>query len=348
MNSKYKIIVTTELHEGFELRDVYKKFASVCKIDEEKAYELLSNNKPIVISKNSSLENAKIYHKKLNLLGLKVKVKKIVPGNSNVNDRSKVNDAPNNPSNPKKSTDFNAASRNKIIDDMELASRFTRLIAVLIDGAISSLITVSIMQFFGGVKKYTPGPDYAWGNHIAIVVTGFLIFLIINGKFLKDNGQTIGKKLLGIRIADLDGDVPDFLKSLIPRYTFTTAIAYFPGVMGLLSLIDNLVIFREDKRCIHDFVAKTQVVKNEYQNETELRQSALIILKEHWIVGSEDNIGKFESLVPYVVKLARKNNNSELSKHLCNSSKRMFGIEPDLENCNLVAAKIIEVVKARS
>ena len=65
---------------------------------------------------------------------------------------------------------------------------------------------------------------------------------------------------MAIRIVDLEGRVPS-----IPRLVVRCATAMYVGVIPflgrLLSLIDLLLIFRDDKRCGHDLLAGTRVVK---------------------------------------------------------------------------------------
>jgi uncharacterized RDD family membrane protein YckC len=96
---------------------------------------------------------------------------------------------------------------------------------------------------------------------IAAGVLGFVGFLLIHGYLLKKHGQTVGKYLWGIRIADLNGNVPDIAKMLLLRYLPISLAALIPLTGGLLPLVDVLFIFRGDRRCIHDLLAGTKVVK---------------------------------------------------------------------------------------
>ena len=90
---------------------------------------------------------------------------------------------------------------------------------------------------------------------------GFAVFLLVNGYFLKRDGQTVGKKLLGIKITTLTGAVPDFWPMVAKRYLVFWVITYLPFVGNLIALVDALFIFRDDKRCLHDHLAGT-VVRN--------------------------------------------------------------------------------------
>ena len=74
---------------------------------------------------------------------------------------------------------------------------------------------------------------------------------------LSKDGQTLGKKVLRIRIVKINtGLNGGFVANVLLRVIFN-------GVLGLIpfySLVDVLFIFRSDRRCIHDFIAGTQVV----------------------------------------------------------------------------------------
>jgi uncharacterized RDD family membrane protein YckC len=87
------------------------------------------------------------------------------------------------------------------------------------------------------------------------------VFVLINGKLLTSNGQTVGKKLMGIKIATLSGGVLPLKDVLLRRYLPPIAVGIIPIVGAIACLADVLCIFREDRRCIHDLIAGTRVVK---------------------------------------------------------------------------------------
>ena len=99
-------------------------------------------------------------------------------------------------------------------------------------------------------------------ENFLIALAGIGVFLLVNYHYLKTNGQTVGKKLLGIRIVDLDGNPPSMTRHLLPRYAVYFGIGYVPFVGGIFSIVNILFIFRKDKRCLHDLAAKTMVVDN--------------------------------------------------------------------------------------
>lgn len=141
-----------------------------------------------------------------------------------------------------------------------LASRWARLGAALIDSLIIAVVTLPVMYLTGGfeglLEGRQPGTLYLFG----IAFLGMIVYFAINYRFLIANGQTIGKKVLDIRIVDLNGNVPSFQWTLIVRYVVTAFPPQIPLVGQLLGLIDALFIFSKEKRCVHDLIAKTRVV----------------------------------------------------------------------------------------
>jgi hypothetical protein len=66
---------------------------------------------------------------------------------------------------------------------------------------------------------------------------------------------------VGIRIARLDNTVPNLGRVVLLRYAPMSVASLVPGVGGLLNLIDVLMIFGSERRCLHDRIAATKVVR---------------------------------------------------------------------------------------
>lgn len=143
---------------------------------------------------------------------------------------------------------------------LELASRWGRLFAAIIDSIIMMCVTLPLMFFTGGFDGIMQGVQPGFIQSAAIGIVGWIAFALINGKFLLSTGQTIGKKALEIKIVDLDGNVPA-MNTLVTRYAVYFVPGIIPFIGGLFSLVNVLFIFGEEKRCIHDLAAKTKVVK---------------------------------------------------------------------------------------
>ncbi len=142
----------------------------------------------------------------------------------------------------------------------ELAARSARFAASLVDGIIGLLYGIPIIYGLGIWTYMSAGQAPPIGLTVAAGVLGFLVFMLVHGYFLKASGQTLGKKLAGIRIADLDGRLPDFGKVVLLRYLPISVVSQVPVVGTFLPMVDVLFIFRGDRRCVHDLLAGTKVV----------------------------------------------------------------------------------------
>ncbi len=141
----------------------------------------------------------------------------------------------------------------------QLADRSTRLASAILDGIIGWVIAVPVFYLLGLWSYVSKGQNPPVGLLIASVVIGFAGFLLIHGYLLKTKGQTVGKYLTGIRITDLDGNLPDFGKLVLLRYLPVQLVTLVPLVGAYVPLLDVLFIFRGDRRCLHDLIAGTRV-----------------------------------------------------------------------------------------
>jgi len=151
----------------------------------------------------------------------------------------------------------------------ELAGRFTRFVSALIDGVILMMILLPV-QYATGFMARASAQVAGIGESFAMSLLGIGVMLALNGYLLFKRGQTIGKVLTKIQIVDFQsGLLLPFMKVYVYRYLWTLPIAIvvilIPGVMddmlfNLLILIDALLIFGADRRCLHDLIAGSKVV----------------------------------------------------------------------------------------
>ncbi len=87
-----------------------------------------------------------------------------------------------------------------------------------------------------------------------------LLLMTVNFVMLGVRGQTVGKLLIGIHIVRAaDGSRAGFLKAVVLREVVFFVIGSIQYVGPVLSFGNVLMIFREDRRCLHDLVAETVV-----------------------------------------------------------------------------------------
>tara|TARA_Y100001956_G_scaffold80298_1_gene95219 strand:- start:5034 stop:5513 length:480 start_codon:yes stop_codon:yes gene_type:complete len=145
----------------------------------------------------------------------------------------------------------------------QLAGRGARLVASLIDSLILAIFILPLMYFTGGFSGLMQSPpvEPSLGYLLVIGFVNFVLFGAINRTLLRDKGQTIGKKVMKIRIQGLDGKTPRLTELLFKRYAYYFLIGYVPVVGGFISILGVLFIFGKSRRCVHDFIASTQVVR---------------------------------------------------------------------------------------
>ncbi len=142
-----------------------------------------------------------------------------------------------------------------------LAGRFARLIAVIVDGIILGLVIMPLM-FLSGYFDRAMTTQNILVEAVAWTVGASLLWVVINGYTLAKRGQTLGKILLGVRIVSVeDGSILPLWKVFFVRYLAVTLVAQVPLLGFFVFLINALFIFRADKRCVHDLLAGSRVVK---------------------------------------------------------------------------------------
>lgn len=176
------------------------------------------------------------------------------------------------------------ALREEVLQDQmqkpELASLWQRLAAYVIDFfTIMTPIMVILMavmdaKFEAEIKAHQDDPAAVMtavqrqiqqmqseGNAMVLAMSWlFIALLITNIVLLTRRGQSIGKLALGIQIVRFpDGSKAGFIKTVLLRGLLFGIIGNVPVIGPALMIGNILMIFRQDRRCLHDWVADTQV-----------------------------------------------------------------------------------------
>jgi uncharacterized RDD family membrane protein YckC len=142
-----------------------------------------------------------------------------------------------------------------------LADLGKRFLGALVDG-LSGTIFVGPgygLMIAGSIGQNEPGALALIG--MALIGIGALALLGINLYLLYTRSQSIGKYLLKTQIVNFEtGERADFVSCFLLRGLLNGLIGAIPCVGGIYSIVDICFIFRQDRRCIHDLLAKTQVV----------------------------------------------------------------------------------------
>ncbi|MEY3609331.1 MAG: hypothetical protein RLZZ447_2119 [Verrucomicrobiota bacterium] len=172
------------------------------------------------------------------------------------------------------------------LEPLTLASPWSRLLARCADGFLELLAAVPALVVLGpdlmkvlqavvaasrdgefnleGLETTRLMPALALFTALQLALLGIQIFL------LTSRGQSLGKILLGVRVVRADdGEKPGFLRAWLLRELPSGTIQ---GLLQLVPIVgfflrfafvttNYLMIFREDRRCLHDFIAGTRVVR---------------------------------------------------------------------------------------
>jgi uncharacterized RDD family membrane protein YckC len=153
---------------------------------------------------------------------------------------------------------------------VEKADRSKRLAAVLVDGVIflvawlPALVSMgpALMAGWRGASRADVSAMMSAAAGLWFSVSGILslVLLLITANFVRKNGQTIGKKIIGIKVVRSDGS-----KATLGRiFWLRNFVSSLPGAIPFLGnfwgLIDALMIFRDSKKCLHDNIADTIVI----------------------------------------------------------------------------------------
>lgn len=150
-----------------------------------------------------------------------------------------------------------------------LAGRGIRLLAAIIDGILSMLFALPGLVMLSTRLVASGGRMPAFGtpafdstlSAMGVILVGWIILMIIQCWLLTTRGQTVGKKLMGIRIVRFSDDAnPGFVHAVLLRAVVVTILDNIPWLGLLFWLVDCCFIFREDRRCIHDLIADTRVI----------------------------------------------------------------------------------------
>jgi uncharacterized RDD family membrane protein YckC len=103
-----------------------------------------------------------------------------------------------------------------------------------------------------GVSPLLMSLAFAW---LAVLVIAQIVFLV---KY----SASIGKRALGLYIANIQtGQPANWVTTIIVRGFVNGLISSIPCIGPIYSIVDVLFIFGNERRCVHDLLAQTVVLK---------------------------------------------------------------------------------------
>jgi uncharacterized RDD family membrane protein YckC len=168
----------------------------------------------------------------------------------------------------------------------ELADRGARLLAATIDELI--LLGISLPMVFAAIPTLAALGDMGaqstdndplgaalaslpsmeellsallTGPGFIITVVALIAWCVITAWLVAKNGQSIGKRMVGIKVVRKDGSPASFARIFLLRNVVNGLPNLLPYVGWLYQLIDPLLIYQESRQCLHDRIADTIVVR---------------------------------------------------------------------------------------
>ncbi len=137
-----------------------------------------------------------------------------------------------------------------------LAGRGTRLVAVILDGIIFTAMVYLplILAAAGSSGANSSDLGFAFGGIVTVV--GFSVWAWLTIRNVVANGQSLGKKITGIKVTRADGS----RASLGRIFWLRNIVNGLLSIIPLYGIIDALFIFAESQQCLHDKIADTIVV----------------------------------------------------------------------------------------
>jgi uncharacterized RDD family membrane protein YckC len=167
---------------------------------------------------------------------------------------------------PERAKEIDSLIRQKEIDSPEevdtaknvgeKATKSDRLLAAIIDGVIAVVVMFPVIKYVGFEAIKEPslsliGVMFLYGLATTILIHGFLLYYY---------GQTVGKHYMSIRIENLDGTKANIQTIYFKRMLPMQLVGLIPSVGQLVAgFVNPLFIFGKQKRCLHDYLAKTKV-----------------------------------------------------------------------------------------
>jgi uncharacterized RDD family membrane protein YckC len=141
---------------------------------------------------------------------------------------------------------------------VELADRATRLGAFLLDSVILGAMVYAplFVSFALTAAMNRPNPGVLVGG-ILVGLGGFVIWCWLTIRGVMRSGQSIGKKLLAIRVVRTDGSPASLGRIFWLRNVVNAVLSLVP----VYWVIDPMFIFSDSRQCLHDKIADTIVIR---------------------------------------------------------------------------------------
>ncbi len=140
-----------------------------------------------------------------------------------------------------------------------LATRGARFVANLVDNFVVVIPVVAAFGLAAVLLAANDGKKLEGMEALIILggMGGLMVGCAIQIAAQVNWGQSIGKRMMGIKVVRLNGQPIELWRLLLMRNLLVHVIAQLCGLVGL---VDALMIYGDQQRCLHDHLADSMVV----------------------------------------------------------------------------------------
>lgn len=148
----------------------------------------------------------------------------------------------------------------EVSEGLKLASRGTRLLGAFLDGIFTGIPMIGLAFYLGIYDNMTPEGALPFKYQLLASLFGIGFFMLVNGYLIYKRGQTVGKMICRTRVVTLEGKQVSGNTYVFLRLLPIWVASQIPVMGGVVGLVDALLIFRKERNCLHDDIAKTRVI----------------------------------------------------------------------------------------
>jgi uncharacterized RDD family membrane protein YckC len=119
----------------------------------------------------------------------------------------------------------------------------------------------------GGIPRIEDLDLTSMAEGVAWVWMGLMGAFLLQSILIAVRGQNLGKLLVGARVVRVDNGAPaGFARGVLLRFALPVSVIFLLNLafpLGFIFLlVDYCFMFRADRRCLHDLIAGTKVVRS--------------------------------------------------------------------------------------
>lgn len=229
--------------------------------------------------------------------------------------------------------------------EFEIAEFHKRLFAYLIDFTLLILFFVGMKYFYYG--GFSQGSQEELKSHVGIdiltISVPMLLYSLVSEVMM--HGQTIGKKLMNIRVISLDGGEPE-LSQYIVRWMFKAF--EWPFFFGYTVLTRESLVVYIIITCFFGIIVVIIIAVSKKNQRLGDLAANTVVVNTRSVFSVEDTVFMEIEQADYVVKFPEVLKLSDRDINTIKNVINMFYKNHNVQACGRVAMKVQEVLKIQT